>query len=131
MTEYRLKFYEKERQEFPDEFDMKISQSEATKITKKLARHFKFTAPSILFKYNSEDQGLAKLSGWVMNLSKSPNLLLLLHELAHFHNYEKKLNYNHNKKLMRTIRRFVRYCRKKNYWRKNNRKLGNKTEETQ
>ena len=113
---YRLKFYEQERELFPTEFNLKITQQEAHKITKKLARHFKFTAPELNFRYNA-DYGLAKLGGWVMNLPKQPDLGLLIHELAHFYNYEKGLNYHHNKKLMKTIQRLIHYCRKRNYWR--------------
>jgi len=96
---------------------MRMTQTDTEKISKKIARHFKFTLPGLNFRYNT-DHGLAKLGGWGMNLPKVPTLGLLLHELAHFHNYEKKINYNHNKKLMRTIRRFVKYCQKKNYWNK-------------
>ncbi len=112
---YRLKFYEKEREEFPTEFNMRITQKDAEKINKKISRHFKFKAPTIMFRYNT-DHGLAKYGGWIMNLPKSPNLGLLLHELAHFNNYEKTGKGNHTKKLMRTIRRFIKYCQKKNYW---------------
>ena len=124
VRKYRLKFYGDERREFPTEFNMKITQDEAEKITKKLSRHFKFTAPEINFRYNREDCGLAKLGGWIMNLPKSPNLGIMIHELAHFHNYEKYKNSNHSKKLMKTIRRFVNYCRKKNYWRNEDRLMG-------
>lgn len=119
-THWKLKFYGKERERFPEEFKMGITQAESVKIAKKLCRHFKFRYPEIIFKYNREDQGLAKLGGWTMNISKSPTLGILVHELAHFHNQEKYGNSNHNKKLMKTIKRFILYCRKKNYWRQNN-----------
>ena len=114
---WKVKFYADEREEFPNEFGMKITQDEALKIIKKLSRHFKFRCPGVVFKYSDGDRGLAKLGGWIMNLPKSPNLGITLHELAHFHNQEKYKNSNHNKKLMRTLRRFMKYCRNKNYWR--------------
>ena len=117
MSVWKLKFYGEERDRYPDEFRVKITQGESVKISRKLSRHFKFRCPEINFRYNDEDHGLAKLGGWTMNLSKDPTLGILLHELAHFYNYEKYRNSNHNKKLMRTIGRFVKYCRSKSYWR--------------
>jgi len=114
-----LKFYGVERERFTDEFAMYVSQGDVLRITRKLSRHFKFRCPVVNFRYNDDDHGLAKAGGWAVNLSKSPTLGLLLHELAHLHNYEKYSgNWGHNKKLMRTISRFAKYCRKKNYWKK-------------
>jgi len=111
-----LKFYVKERKLFHKEFyDITLTKHETLKITKKICRHFKFRQPALVFKYNT-DRGLAKLNSGVINLPKSPNLGILLHELAHIYNYEKLENFHHNKKLMKTLNKFVNYCRKKNYW---------------
>ncbi len=111
MSGYKLKFYENERKEYPEIFNMDITQSDAYKITKKITRHYKFKMPTIKFRYNTQ-HGLAKYDSWIMNLPKQPTLGLLLHELAHFHNEEKKGNGYHNKKLMTVIRRFIKYCKR-------------------
>ena len=112
-----LKFYKEERKLYHKEFyDIILTKDEVFKIVKKLSRHFKIKQPTTSLKY-SMDRGLAKLNTNHINLSKTPSLGLLIHELAHIHNYQKNINWFHNKKLMKTIKRMMKYCMKKNYWR--------------
>jgi hypothetical protein len=114
---YKLKFYEKERELFPTEFNLKISQHDVIKIGRKLSRHFKFTEPDFYFR-GSVDSGTAMLSSTprLIRLGMDPSWGMFLHELSHVYNKEKYNNSHHNKRLMKTLKRFILYCQKKDFW---------------
>lgn len=110
---FRLTFYANERKLFPTEFSMKVEDRTAEKIVSKIARHFKFKIFRIGFRGN-KGSGHA----WYdeITLSHNPSIAVICHELAHSHNKQKYGNMYHNKKLLRTMTRFIEYCRKMNYW---------------
>lgn len=105
-----LKFYLQERQLFPEAFSTKVSDDLARKIVKKLIRHFygrkASSCPSVRF-YGHKQSGAL---GWGMRLSHNPSIGLICHEVAHMRVSR------HSKKLMRLIKKMVKYCKKKNYW---------------
>jgi len=108
-----LKYYAKERERFKTESELRFTDSDSLKITKKLARHFKFSLSEVRFwGYRS---GLAR-SLTRIRLSHSPSLLLIAHELAHIFNKQKYGNWRHSKKLTKTVSRFLHYCAKMSYW---------------
>ena len=107
---YKLVFYNKERQVFKDAYTIKLSDSEAVKIAKKLTRHFKLKFGSVRFYGNSQS---GRCSWWTaeLRLSHNPSLGLVCHEVAHLG--EKR----HSKKLMKLMGKLIRYCEKMKYWR--------------
>ena len=112
---YHLKFYFVEKQLFREEYDIKVTDKEAVKICKKLARHFKFYISKIRF-YGYK-RGFVNAYG-IIRLPHNPSIGIICHECAHLLEYEKYHNFRHNKKLLNIMKRFINYCRKKNYWRK-------------
>lgn len=110
-----LKFYEKERQQYPEAFTHKVSDEGAKIIVKKLKRHFKIIRLYGLRFYGNSGSGSAYPNGYI-RLSHNPSVGMICHEVAHLFNKRKYGNWNHNKKLMRTIKRMVNYCKRKNYW---------------
>jgi len=108
-----LKFYQDEHKEFETEFKFKVSNEHAKKIVRKLSLHFEFRVNSIRF-YGNRQSGTAY--PYAIRLSNNPNISLICHECAHLYNRQKTGDWGHNKKLMKTIRKFVRYSCKKGYW---------------
>jgi len=108
-----LKFYEKERESFQKEYELKLTDQEAQTIYRKLLRHFKISCPwkTIRF-WGTQEKGRSYIHGSI-KLPHNPSLGLLVHETAH-----KKVA-KHTKKLMTLMKRMFAYCKKKNYWRKN------------
>jgi hypothetical protein len=90
-----------------------LDKNEALVVARKLCRHFKFREPEIKF-YGSRDSGT--MIGYWIRVSQQPSLYVLIHELAHVYNMEKYRNRGHTKKLMSTIKRFTKYCIKKEFW---------------
>lgn len=109
-----LKYYEKERERFKTESELRFTDSDSLKITKKLARHFKFRVSEIRF-WGNRGKGQARNISQI-RLSHSPSLLLIAHELGHLFNKQKLGNWRHSKRLTKTVSRFLVYCRKKAYW---------------
>lgn len=108
-----LKFYIKERKEFQTESNIKVQNNQAKKIAKKIARHFKIQLNGISFKKGKKSFAYANNT---IKLVDNPSILIICHELAHLLEYQKKRSMRHNKALMKTISRLIKYCRKKNYW---------------
>lgn len=108
-----LNFYREEHKEFETEFNFKVSNKHAKKIIRKLSLHFEFKVNSIRF-YGNRQSGLAY--PYSIRVSNNPNILLICHECAHLHNKQKTGDWRHSKKLMKTIKKFVHYSRKKGYW---------------
>jgi len=111
-----IKFYDKEREEFPLEAELTVSDKDCVKICKKIARHFKFHLGEIRFYGRNGYHNCEAYDDGSIRFVHNPSILHICHELAHIHNLQKYGNWRHNKKLLRTIKRFVNYCRKKNYW---------------
>jgi predicted metallopeptidase len=111
------KFYFTESYKFPEECKLQITDQETILISRKLARHFSFNLDKVSFRGNRQ-YGFAYNKKDEIRLSHNPNIELMCHELAHIHNRQKFNNPHHNKKLMRTIEKFLKFCKKNNYWRK-------------
>lgn len=99
---------------FGTEAYIKYNDSEALKITNKLARHFKISLGEMRFYGNGG--GCAYYTRSSIRLPHNPSLLLIIEELAHLYNVQKYRNGHHTKKLMKTIGKMVKYAKKKNYW---------------
>jgi len=117
-----LKFYDKEKEEFPQEKLMLIpTQKDVIKIVNKLVRHFKLSPLDVTFRKRKAHAGeYYKAKRWrkaYVNFHKSKfNLLIVIHEVAHHFLRDKTGKSPHTKKLMTLIRRLVKYCRKMDYW---------------
>jgi len=109
-----LKFYQNERKIFSPYFDMEINEQAATIVINKLKKHFNFNVFKVSFTAYKNGTAYPRQS----SISLPPNMGLgfILHELAHLYNYQKYNNCHHNKKLMKTISRFFKYCIKLNFW---------------
>jgi len=108
-----LKFYQKERELFPEAFKEKVKDKNVQLIVNKLCRHFKLGKIKVSFYGNR----VAHAYWWDITFPHNPSFGVICHEIAHIFNRTRGLNNGHNKKLMRTIKRLVNYCKKKNYWR--------------
>lgn len=108
-----LKYYEKMWKKFRTEYDYHISDKEAIKVCKKLARHFKIPLKDVRF--YGKHRGMA-YTNYKIRIPHKPSIGIICHELAHLFNYQKYHNWYHNKRLLRTEKKFVNYCRKKQYW---------------
>ena len=107
----RLKFYEKEQKEFGEAYHKKISGDEIRIVFKKLTRHYRINTR---LEFGSRWNG--HYQGWCIKIPYNTCFGLLCHELAHAYQNQKYNVKGHNKQLMRIIRRFVNYCKKRNYW---------------
>ena len=109
---FRLTFYVKERKLFPTEFTMKVDDEKTRMIIAKITRHFKFKVLTVRF-WGKRNNGRA----WTYEicLSHNPAVAVICHELAHSHNQQKYANMHHNKKLLRTMTRFIEFCRRKGF----------------
>lgn len=113
-----LKFYQKEHKLFPEQSKMFVSDKDAIKISKKLCRHFKFRLHQyygVSF-YGNMKNNNGHAYRWRIKIPHNCSILLLIHELAHCHNFQKYHNGHHTKRLMTTIKRMINYCKKMNYW---------------
>ena len=106
-----LKFYVKEQDMFKEAYGIKVSDSEAKKIVRKLLRHFgsseKAESVNVRF-YGNRQTG--NYSAYGIRLSHNPSVGIICHEVAH------SFHWGHDKKLMRWIGKLNRYCKKKEYW---------------
>jgi len=116
---YRLAFYLKEQQTFPEAYRTKVSDVGARIIVSKLLQHFH--GLKLAHQKRWELLGKVHLRFWgngqsgsagrrQIRLSHNPSIGIICHEVAHVRIRK------HNKKLMRLIKKMVNYCKKKNYW---------------
>lgn len=110
-----LKFYETEQKVFNEEYHIFVTDTNAMIITKKLCRHFKFPVPVIKF-FGIKQRGAACKYIKKIRVPHNTSVGLLCHELAHKYNRFKYNDSKHSKRLMRTITRFLKYCKSKDYW---------------
>lgn len=118
-----LMYYAKEdvkiRAVAPECFTLYLSEIEAKGLVWTLSEVFMFPIPGVVF-YGYHQRGSCKQSGVEIRIPHRVQLALLLHELGHSYNNQleikKKGERAHTKKLTRTVLKFVRYCKRKNYW---------------
>lgn len=93
-----------------------MRDSEAERITNKIARHFKLGKFRVYFYGNS---GSARIWSYgKMRLSHNPSLATICHELCHplcYKRYKKRIRHG-TKKWNYQLNRLIEYCRKKNFW---------------
>lgn len=106
-----LKFYRKESELFEKEQHINLSDSDAKIMIKKLARHYKVNlAKKGFLKFRKHDQhGTCFHTEDRFSLSHNPNILLICHEFAHLHNYQKFGSGNHTTILMKFIKKSLKY----------------------
>lgn len=108
-----LKFYDKEREEFREAYDERVTDSQAEFIAFKLAKHFGLGGISVNFRGTSSGRG----NIYGITLPHNPSVGFICHELAHTYRISRFSDKKHHtKKLMTVIRRFNNYAKKKNYW---------------
>ena len=114
-----LKFYQKERELFPNEakiiFD---SQEEIVKVTNKLCRHFglpKLRVEFVKNKFGASYSGFGYVR-FPFNVNHKASALFICHEVAHHYEHKKYGKSKHTKKLLKIIERMIKYCRKNNFW---------------
>jgi hypothetical protein len=110
-----LQFYKKERIIVSPYYNIQIEDKIAFIIINKIKRHFKFIVNEVSF--NAYKNGTAFINSSKIRIPSNTTIGMVLHELAHLYNFQKFNNYNHNKKLLKTILRFYKYCIKLNWWR--------------
>jgi len=112
-----LKFYQKDKEVFFKEKQIILGEKDVKKLANKMARHFKFKILFVKVKNLKSSLGLAYPYGIIL-ARRNINLYTFCHELAHCYQWQYNKNRRHNKKLRRTITKFLRYCNKMEYWRK-------------
>lgn len=110
-----LEFYRKERLLFSEQNKIFLSDSLTEKVCRKIARHFKFEVSSIYFR-GRQLSAYSWYNEKRIRFCHNPSFLLVAHELAHLYNFQKYHSGRHDKKLMKTIEKFLLYCEKKNYF---------------
>jgi len=113
------RFYDKEHAKLNDigfkDIVMDAHQTEL--ITKKLARHFDFSPPKIMFR---KINGGKAHGGYMITVGFTPDLSTVIHELGHIYMSQmfgrESGQHYHTKKLMSVIMRFSKYAMKLNYW---------------
>ena len=108
---FRLAFYLKERELYPEAFETKVDDRTAELLVKKLYRHFydvrsDFTPP-VRF-YGNRQSGKYYSVGFI-RLCHNPSIGLICHEVAH-----RKFK-RHNKKMLKFMKKLINYCAKKGY----------------
>lgn len=116
----KIKFYERENKIFSEADDKKLNKEEMKIVFKKLKRHFrKKVINSLRIEFNSNWNGHFRggvFCNYYIDMPKQSSFRLLCHEFAHAIDYQKRGKSKHDKKLMRVIKRVIRYCEKKNWW---------------
>lgn len=108
---FRLEFYLREHQMFPQAFETKVNDHQAVLLVRKLFKHFgdSYRAKHVNVRFHGNRQS-GNAGGWGgLRLSHNPNIGLICHEVAHY--FHKK----HDRKLMHLIKRMIHYCEKKGW----------------
>lgn len=118
LKEYSLKFYEREVEEFKEEYEAIISsQGDVCKIVNKLTRHYKMSPITIKFGKHTPNGGTCWYKSRQVSFHREKaSIGIVCHEVAHQLLYDQTGKHGHTKKLMTRIRRLNNYCRKMNYW---------------
>lgn len=110
-----LVYYQKERKEFKDAQEKKLSVQTVEMVYKKLCKHYKIPPTRIKWTSGRNHPN----AGWSITLNRDErwnNFLVLCHEFAH-HLGQRRYGFNgHNKKHWRLMKKIINYCRRKNWW---------------
>jgi len=101
---YELKFYYDERQAFKHLYQSNLSRETVDKVVAFLCNKFRFEIKEI--KYREDTGGLAYIGKAKICIPEVPSMGVLIHELAHIYNDQKKISYHHNKRLWLTMEWF-------------------------
>lgn len=108
-----LEYYYKERIEFKEFCEKKISIAETKIIIDKLFRHFKLRNVNLFWTSGrNRSKGGSRL---ILNRDDL-SVHLVCHEIAHVFQVQKIGILGHNKKHMKITSRMQNYCKKHNYW---------------
>ena len=114
-----LVYYGKERIEFKEAFERKMSIEEAEIIFEKLCRHFKLNDRynKVHLYWTSGSRCPKAIGRYAIKLNQDCNDIgRLCHELAHTYTYKKYGRMGHNKRHWRSMRTMIVYCKRRNYW---------------
>ena len=116
--EYSLKFYNEEREEFGEEYDIFVpTQREVITIVNKLTRHYKMHPITVKFRKHTPNGGTCWYSSRLISFHRERvSIGIICHEVAHQLLYDQTGKRGHTKKLMTRIKRLINYCRKMDYW---------------
>jgi len=116
---YVSNWHDKEIEQYREEHKKKVCDSEAERIVKKIARHFKLGRYQINFHgYKDSGRIWGRGYGGTVTLSHNPSFALICHELCHslcYKRYKKHISHG-SKKFEYQLQRLINYCRKKNFW---------------
>ena len=116
-TGERLKFYWLEHETFPEAYSVRMDIQKTKQIFRKLCRHFKIRNTQLTFWNRKGGRARSLAYGYEILVPEDCSFGLLCHELSHIYNRQRCMKFKHNKRLMRTLKRFIAYCKKKNHWR--------------
>jgi len=113
-------YYQSEREEFLEEFYLKLPSSKATEsVIKKLLRHFK-VGDGVKIEFTS-GRNHSHAGKWVVRINvEQNNFAVICHEVAHTYQARRegfeRGDHWHTKKHRRIMKRMLNYCKKKDYW---------------
>ena len=114
----RLVYYMKERQDFKNAFEKKMSINEAEIVFAKLVKHYKF-GRSVTLTWTSGSRHPKAFCGIfsriVLNIDCN-SFGVLCHELAHIKYYKKFRKGGHNKRHFKIMKGMIAYCERKNWF---------------
>jgi len=115
----KIKYYAIEKQIYAKYNKLVVSNTDAKKICRKLARHFKFQIKAIKFKgKRGINYSYAYTESRRLRLVNEPSILTIAHESAHLFCsqkwYEKRKS--HHKRLLKAVGKFLKYMESKNFW---------------
>lgn len=112
-TGERLKYYYEEHRDYWVEYAMDLNKDQTRRILKKLERHFKIR---VWIEWHHGTGG--RYCGGRIMLNKVTSMGILCHEISHAIHHQKYHKHGHTKMLKRIMARVVAYCKKHEYWQK-------------
>lgn len=111
------KYYDWERKEHSDLFNVGLDVCEAEKVNRKLARHFgRISAPRLVVSSRfSSGRGVA-YSSHMIKIGRRTSLGVLGHEWAHILNMAYRTGENHGKGFKRWNKKVTTYIRARDYF---------------
>ena len=110
-----MKFYATEREEFQTENNAHFEDTQAELICRKISRHYKIKLRAVTFRNLKCSAGLAHIDHTI-TFQHEPSLMVICHELAHVYQWSVNRETRHSKKLLRIMRKMLKFAKKKNYW---------------
>lgn len=105
------RFYTKERQEFAQERWINLTDCEAKRFARKIAKHFKCQSVTLKFNGKRKNSGNADLHDNVIRVGHDPTVMVLAHELAHIITRS-----GHTKRGLACMEKIILYARGKKFW---------------